>query len=205
MSNDSSDKNDGNSFEYRLKEVSDEEIVNILRYREHFQQHAVKAAIKEALKRGLINSIEDLNNQQFQKQEIESGSLFPLGTNKKQSNAILKSLCRIVYGIGLLPIISGIIQISDQLIIAGISTLLIGILVIYLANRLDKTKRIFYANLLLFLNIPAISYAIYFIISERAITTMDKVAVLIVVLVMLYITFYMKKLSKYFNRKENDR
>ena len=117
---DSGNNNEENSFEYRLKEVSDEEIISILSYREHFQQQAVKAAIKEALKRGIITSIDDLNSDKFKPQEVPSSSLFPISISEPQNFAIFRSLCRIFYGIGLIPVIYGIFQITDKnLLFAG--------------------------------------------------------------------------------------
>ena len=203
MSADPTEHNDENSFEYRLKEVSDEEIISILRFREHFQQQAVKAAIKEALKRGLISSIEDLNSEEFQPQPLQTRGLFPLGTTKKHTFAIFRSLCRIYYGFGILPVIYGVVQFTNRKIVQAILAFIIGLIVIFFVNRLEKTVKPFYANLLMALNLPAIGYAIYYLTSLGSPTTMDTVAISIVILVLLYTTFYINKLTSHFNGGKN--
>jgi len=203
MNNDSDDKNNGNSFEYRLREVSDEEIITILRFREHFQKHAVKAAIREALKRGIISSIDDLNSEQFHPQELPPRSLFPIGNIELQNLAIFKSLCRIFYGFGLIPIIYGGLQISKQISVGAIAAILTGLIVIYIAYSLEKTKKTFYSNLILGLNLPAMGFAIYYLSSSGNPSTMDAIAIGIVLIVMLYTTFYANKLASYFSSKNN--
>lgn len=204
MSNDSQDKNNGNSFEYRLREVSDEEIVSILRFRDHFQKQAVKAAIKEALKRGIIQSIDDLNNPEFQPQEIPPKSLFPIALSEIQNVGIFKSLCRIFYGFGILPILLGIFKFRSTSIVNSIVSILTGILVIFIANRLEKTQKPFYSNIILALNIPAMGLGIYYLTSTRNPSTMDAVAIAIVLLVMLYTTFYANKLASHFNKEDTE-
>lgn len=204
MSTNSADHDNGNSFEYRLKEVSDEEIISILRFREHFQQQAVKAAIKEALKRGLIASIDDLNSDEFQPQPLQARSLFPLGSTKKHTFAIFKSLCRIYYGYGMLPVVFGVVQFTNHKPLSAIIALLIGVIVIFIVNRLDKTVKPFYSNLLMAMNVPVIGFAIYYLTALGTHTTMDAVAIAIVLLVLLYTTFYINKLTSHFNIDKNE-
>jgi len=203
MNNETQDKNNGN-FEYRLREVSNEEIISILRYREHFNPHAVKAAIKEAFKRGIISDIKDLDNEEFQPQELAPKSLFPISYLDKQNYIVFRSLCRIFYGMGLLPIIYGILQISKHFSFNAIGAILTGLIIIVIANRLEKTFKPFFANLLLALNLPAIGFAVYYLTSIGNPSTMDTFAVAIVILILLYTTFYVNKLSSHFNKKNDD-
>ncbi|MFA9390646.1 MAG: hypothetical protein ACERKD_12610 [Prolixibacteraceae bacterium] len=204
MNTDSEDKNSGNSFEYRLREVSDDEIISILRFREHFQKPAVKAAIKEALKRGIIQSLDDLNGENFQPQALAPRSLFPIGLSELQNVGIFKSLCRIFYGYGLLPIIYGVMQLTRHFSFGAIAAILTGIIVIYFSYQLEKTRKPFYSNLILGLNLPAMGFAIYYLTSTGNPSTMDAVAIGIVLLVMLYTTFYANKLASHFNTDISD-
>lgn len=204
MSTDSTDNtNNENSFEYRLREVSNEEIISILKYREHFQQQAVKAAIKEALKRGIILSIDDLNSEEFQPEPLQPRGLFPLGATKKHTFAIFKSLCRIYYGFGILPVVYGVVQFTNRKLLSAIIAILIGLIVIFFVNRLEKTVKPFYSNLLMAMNVPAIGYAIYYLTSLGNPTTMDTVALSIVILILLYTTLYLNKLTSHFNDNKN--
>lgn len=202
MTIETDDKNNGNSFEYRLREVSDEEILSILKYREHFQASAFKAAIKEALKRGLIESVDELNTDKFSPMDPPAKSLFPVGTYPQQNLAIFKSLCRIFYGVGLIPVLYGAVKLASGFSTGALAALLTGILFIYLAFRLEKTLKVLFANLILAFNLPAIAFAIYFLTSKGSTVTMDLVAVTIVLIVLLYISLYARKISIKFEQNE---
>jgi hypothetical protein len=195
--------NDRKSFEYRLKEVSNEEIISILRYRKHFQPHAVKSAIKEAMKRGIITSVDDLKKDEFKPVELPPRSLFPLSANNQQNLALFKSLCRVFYGFGLLPVILGAFRISEGQILYGAAYILIGLLVIFITHQLSKHKKVFLSQVLLALNIPAMGYAIFKLTATGNPSTMDMVAAIIIILVLLYTTLYLNKLTSHFNKPNN--
>jgi hypothetical protein len=202
MTIDSTDNDKGNSFEYRLKEVSDEEIVSILRYRDHYQPQAVKAAVREALKRGIIESIEDLEKDEFKSLPIPPKNLFPISLIKEQNESIFKSLCRICYVFGIFPLIYGIFQIADHRLLMGIVTITIGISIILITFKLEKEKKQFLSQLLLTFNVPAISFAIYRITTIITPSTMDLVVTAVIIIVLLYTTLYIYKLTMYLNRNK---
>jgi len=203
MTIESTDNDKGNSFEYRLKEVSDEEIVSILRYRNHFQPQAVKDAIKEALKRGIISSIDDLELDEFKPQSIPAKSLFPISSIEGQNIAIFKSLSRICYGFGIIPFIFGILEIANKRVTIGFFSLIIGISIVYITFNLEKERKRILSQLLLSLNVPAIIYAIYRITSTQNLSRIDIAAIFLIILILLYITFYIHKLTVHFNRNSN--
>ncbi|MGF7138434.1 hypothetical protein [Roseimarinus sediminis] len=197
MDSDTRNNDNGNSFEYRLREVSDEEIINIIRYRNHYQPHAFKAAIKEALKRGIIQTIDDLDKDEFLPIPVQTWSLFPLGTSKTHTLALFKSLCRTYYGIALIPLIYGVFALFRGNFVPGIATLLTTLIIIFLIYQLEKNISPFIAHLLLALNVPVIGYAVYYLSTNGNQNTMDAVAIAIVVLVLLYTSFYLNKLTSY--------
>lgn len=202
MTIDSTDKNDGNSFEYRLKEVSDEEIITIIRLREHYQPHAVKAAIKEALRRGIISSIEDLEKDEFKPQQLPAKSLFPIGYSESQNLGLFRSLCRIFYFFGSVPIIYGIFQSIEKNLIVAISSFIIGLIVIFVSTSLGKTKKPIFAQLLLSFNFPAILYAFYSLSIEVNLSKMNIATAVLIIITLLYSSIYLLKLTNYIN-KEN--
>ncbi|MBN1927057.1 MAG: hypothetical protein JW798_14590 [Prolixibacteraceae bacterium] len=204
MGNDIAEHDDRNSFEYRLREVSNEEIISILRYREHFQPHAVKAAIKEALKRGIINSIDDLDKDEFKPQALPPRSLFPISLNDKQNLAIFKSLCRVFYGFGLIPVIMGIFLITEGSYLFAVSVILIGLFIIIVTYQLERQKKPFLSQVLLAMNIPAMGFAIFKLTATGNPTTMDTVAAVIIILVFLYTSFYLNKLTAHFNKLSDE-
>jgi len=196
---DSTDNDNGNSFEYRLKEVSDEEIVTILRFREHYQVHAVKAAIKEALKRGIISSIEDLEKDEFKSQPLPSKSLFPVSAVENQNIAIFKSLCRTNYLFGIIPFVFGIFQVVNHNYITAIISLLISLPIFFYTYKLEKERKTFYVQLLLLFYLSLIGFAIYNLSLTKP-STMDLVFTSVIIVVIVYTTFYLNKLTNYFTK-----
>ncbi len=205
MTKQSTKKENGNSFEYKLGEVSDEEIISILRYKEHFQKKAVKAAVKEALYRGIIKSVNDLEKKEFQPQPLQPKTIFPLGTSDAYTFGIFKSLCRISYGFGLLPIVYATFQFLRHHYVNGITASLAGIAIIFIVYKLEKTLSRQYSNYLLLLNIPAVIIAVLHLQSLRAPTIMDGFAISIVIAVIVYVTLYLRKLTRYFNMRNNEK
>jgi putative effector of murein hydrolase LrgA (UPF0299 family) len=205
MTKQSTKNENGNSFEYRLREVSDEEIISILRYKEHFQKKAVKAAVKEALHRGIINSIDDLEKPKFQPQPLQPKTIFPIGTSDAYTFGIFKSLCRISYGFGLLPIIYAVFQFMHHHFINGIVASIAGLAIFFIVFKLEKSIKRTYSNYLLLLNIPAVILAVLHLKSLGSPTIMDGFAIIIVIVVILYVTFYLRKLTRYFNHKNKEK
>ncbi len=200
MKKDSNSNDQGKSFEYRLKEMSDEEIIIILKFREHYQPQAVKDAIKEALKRGIISSIEDLDKDEFKPQALPAKSLFPIGYTEAQNIAIFKSLCRTFYIIGILPLIFSYFLFRDKMIIQAITSVIISLSVLFIIFKIEKTKLIWLTQLIMILNIPAIIFAIYTITNSTDFTKLDYAAIIIIVLVLLYISLYLNKITTHINK-----
>lgn len=181
----------GISFEEQFLDISDQEIVNILKMRKHYQPEAAQAAINEALKRGIIHSEDDLLGEEFRPQGLGRSSVFPIGNTEAQNRAILNSLCRIMYGIALIPLIMTYYQFDNGKMVGAALHLAAAFAVVAVTYRLNRTKRSFLAHLLLAFNVPVMGYAIY-LLSEKGIpTTMDAVATVVVLLTILYTTISM--------------
>lgn len=202
MSQESSNDNNNNSFEYRLRKMNNEELISILKFRDQFQKHAVKAAIKEALNRGIINSIDDLNSAAFSPEPIPPKSLFPIGMSFAQNLGIFKSLCRIFYIFGMLPIIFGIFQLRSGATLIPILAIFSGVLIFIVVNRFEKTRKPVFVNLILAFNIPAIFIGFFYFKSLQNPARMDTVSIVIVILVILYTTLYASKLASHLNKSE---
>jgi hypothetical protein len=195
MSFESNDNSDVNSYEYKLTKVSNDEIISILRYREHFQPNAVKAAIKEALNRGIIQSVDELDNDEFKPQQMPPRSMFPLANTLNHNTLLLRSLCRIFYGFGLIPIVYGLIRYSVLGLIISSIAFISGLLILYVAYQLNKTYKSLYAYLILSLNIPAVSFSVYFLLQKGAPAGMDIFATVVINVIVLYTTIYAHKIA----------
>ncbi len=191
--------NSENSFEKQYEKISNQEIISIIQQRIHFMPEAVSAAISEAIKRGIINHPDDINKPEFDPRPVEPRSVFPLGTSAKYTFAIFKSLCRIFYAMGLLPFLYGIFQLTAAKYQSGIIGLAIALVLFAIVRRLEKTLHPVFANIMLAINIPVIVFVVYYILIKAEKSAMDIFALGIIVLVLLYITFYIKKIVTYFN------
>jgi hypothetical protein len=197
------DNLDTNSFEYKLKQMSDDELVSILRYREEFQPHAVNKAIKEAISRGIISSVEELESDEFKPQQIPPRSLFPLANTFAQNMMILKSLCRIFFGYGIIPILYGVFRFRESNYTLSALAITIGIIILAVAYQLNKTAKQIYAIMMMAVNLPAIAVVVYFLIKKGTPTAMDIVATAVVLLILIYTTLYASKISSFLQRKNN--
>ncbi|MDA3880750.1 MAG: hypothetical protein PF436_10210 [Prolixibacteraceae bacterium] len=192
-------KEQDEAFEYHLKEISDDKIISILQHREHFQKHAVQAAIKEALHRGIITSHNDLIKPEFQPKPQGEKTLFPVAATDALTFGIFKSLCRISYLYGLIPIIFAVFQYIKNEYLIGTAAIITGIGIITLVYKLEKTMLVIYSKLLLTINIPVILISIFFVYSFNQNSAMDIFALACIILITLYITFYLLKLSRHLN------
>ena len=193
---------EGNSFEERFIDISDQEIINILKMRKHYQPRAVVAAMAEATKRGIIHSEEDLLGEEFRQTPLPKPSLFPIGNNEKQNIAILKSLCRIIYGISLIPLGLAYLNFNARHYMSASLFVLVFILIITITIRLNRTYRAFLGHILLAFNVPAMGYAIYYLAQKGAPTTMDSVVTVIVILTILYVTLSINFIASKLNRNQ---
>lgn len=200
MTIDSTDKNDGNSFEYRLKEVSDEEIISIIRFREYYQPHAVKAAIKEALRREIISSIDDLEKDEFKPRQLPSKSLFPISYNESQNLTLFRSLSRILFFFGAIPVLYGIFLCIEKQFFIAIISFLIGFTVIFVATKLRKSMKPIFAQLLLSFNVPAVLYALFLLSTEENLSKMNIATTFLIIITLLYTSIYLYKLTNYLNK-----
>ena len=194
MSNSKNKKIQDVDLKERFSEISDEEIVSILIHREHFTAEAAELAIAEALKRKIIDSINDLDTDQFKPQPIPPKSFFPIAHMRKQNEFILKSMCRIFYGFGIVPLIYAFFNYKSNLF-QSILAIVLGLAIITFSANLNKSKKPFWANLLLALNLPIMGIAIYKLSALGNIMIMDAVASALIVFIYLYISIYANKVS----------
>ena len=195
-------KEQEDNFKKRIKDISDAEIVSMLQYREQFQQFAVNIAINEALKRDIISSEEDLKKPEFQAKPSPKKTLFPLANNDAYTFGIFKSLCRIAYFYGIITLIYAVFQLIKGEYIYALAAIVAGAGIGYTVYKLEKTFNILYSNLLLLINVATIALSAYFLYWHKHHSPMDAFAIGCVVVITLYITLYLRKLSAYFFNKK---
>ncbi|MCG6186352.1 hypothetical protein [Maribellus maritimus] len=99
-------------FVGQIPECSDEEILEILKKRNHYQPDAARLAIDEALKRNLINTEDDLLHMEFRVKPLKK-SFFPEIEDDTQKKKISRSISRGLFIAGIIPLIFGLLKINE--------------------------------------------------------------------------------------------
>ncbi len=186
------DKNNAD-FNTMIPEYNDSEIINILIQRKHYQPGAVDLAIKEAIKRGLINSEQDLFSEEYQVKPLKY-SLFPTIESEKNKAKTRKSISRGLILIGLLPVVWGFVKINNEFLIEGGILLLLGIVWILLASKLNRSGN---NKIVIFLFVVLLLSSVYIVkilIGLKAPTTMDIFVPVVLYLLVAYGLLFIRRL-----------
>lgn len=115
----------------------------MLRLRKDYRKEAVSIACDEAVKRGLITSLNDMEEHAPYSKRNSKLSIFSPIRNKKATQALLNTLQRVGLMIGCIPILLTIehYQVNNQLALAiSIGTGIIWYLLLFLSiNKKSKT------------------------------------------------------------------
>lgn len=120
-----------------IPEYNDDEILEILKKRKYYQEEAVNIALEEALNRGLIQTEQDLFEEDFRPEPLKF-RIFPKIEDEKNKNKIRKSIARSTLITGIIPLIWGFLLINAEKNIEGGIFLLAGICWIYFASGLIR-------------------------------------------------------------------
>ena len=122
-----------------------------------------------------------------------------------QTKAILRSLCRVFYGFGIIPIVFGVMELASKNMGGALAYIIAGLIVITAAYLLERNAKPLVASFFLMINIPVIGYAIHRLMAMGAPSLMDGFAVVLICLVVLYTTFYANKLTGVINKSVQDK
>ena len=128
------------NLDERIRSLSDDDLVELLKMRDHYQSEAVAIAIEDALNRGIIFSEQDLEMPKFQPDQSHSRSLFPHLNKEHQFQKVFTSLIRVLYLIAILPMLFGVLKLVEYELPFGISLLVLGLAWVFLCIWLQKNK-----------------------------------------------------------------
>lgn len=126
-----------NDFHKDIPQCSDEQLIEILKLRDHYQDAAAKLAIEEAIKRGIISSEQDLFAEEYRVKDIHT-SLFPEIKNEENKTKIRRSISRSLVLLGILPTIFGFVQINKGVEFEGGGLVILGAVWILISAQLGK-------------------------------------------------------------------
>ena len=191
------------NLETRIRKLSNEELIELLKLREMYQPEAVGYGIAEALLRGLIKSEDDLELPNFQPDERHQKSLFPHLNTTTQFQKVFTSMIRILYFSAIIPLLFGILKLIEGDIPFAVTLLGLGGLWVGLSILLEKKKKPVIPwglMLIFFLCIGAVMFKIE-VVSTLDFT--DFIVILLATITELYILIYLRILTLRREKRKN--
>ncbi len=170
------------------------QIKEILENHKDYQEPAVTAAVQIAIERRLINSEQDLFAPEFQSATPHGVKIFPVITNSYYYKKTVASIFRVLFIVGIMPLIFGLMKYAEGKITMTITALIVGSVWLLLTFFLLRTKRIQIIFLQLILLVLTISSIAYSLIVQEVFHRVDMAILIIGFFISLYLLLYLKKL-----------
>jgi len=141
MGNSDQENTETINFYERYSNLTDDQILEILKNQKDYQEKARNAAVKIAVERQLIHSEYDLLSPEFQNSRSTRLTLFPQISNAYHHQRVLGSAFRFLYVLSFLPIIYGFLKYAGGFIdqtILGVSVGIVWFLLIFLLKKTEK-------------------------------------------------------------------
>jgi hypothetical protein len=182
------------NFYERYTGFSDQQIKEVLKNHQNYQEKAVNAAIKIAIERELIHSEQDLLAPEYQSQAAIGLSFFPEITVVYQYKKVVASIFRILFFASLIPIIFGVMNYAEGQMNMTFMGVGLGLIWLGLTFILFKTRKLIVLFLqILLLMIVFIGLGV--LLLHQAIFKVTDIAVLVIgTMMLLYMLLYLKKL-----------
>lgn len=182
-------------FKSNIPEYNDQEILSILKKRKYYQPEAVKLAKDEAFKRNLINSDDDLLDEEFRVQPLKFG-LFPKIEDNKNRAKIRKSIARAILITGVLPTIWGFLKYNRGFLIEGILLIFSGFIWIFISAKLIQKFNQKYLKFLISLSAISVLYVGKVLLKSTEIIFMDVFIILVLYGLLVYGILFIRRLGK---------
>lgn len=182
-------------FRNDIPEYSDEQIIEILKQRDHYQAEAAKLAIEEAIKRKIIYSEQDLFAEEYIVEELRF-SLFPKIKKTENRFKIRKSIARSLVICGVMPVVYGLLKNNEGKAVEGSLILLLGLLWIFLSAQLIRVYQKIVVLGLFLLSLICFVYIIAKILAMRGFVFFDFFIPGILFLLIVYGLFFMMRNSE---------
>ncbi len=190
-------------FKTKLNSYPNEEIVKILKKRNHYNKTAAQLAVEEAIKRGMIHSEQDLLHEKYRVQPMK-GQLFPKVDKLELKVKIIKSLARAFVLVGAIPIVFGVLGILKGEILEPVIILLSGIIWISIALSLMKKRTGQFIQVLIVLAFGSLLYMINHFLKVNGLQILDVVFTSIFYLLLFYGLVFYKSLVAGISEKNRD-
>ncbi|SHE94856.1 hypothetical protein SAMN05444274_10360 [Mariniphaga anaerophila] len=182
-------------FAETMAELSDGQLIDVLKKRNHYQEVAANQAISEAIKRGIIHSEEDLLAPEYRETKLKR-QLFPVIENEKVRNKIRKSIARGFFLAGSIPGVLGAVRLGRGNLEEGIP--LVAFAVVWMAVSVWMFRgfsRVAHA-ILTGMSVLAFVFAIKMLLVLPGYSLMDKFVVVVLFVLIAYGLMYARKLNR---------
>lgn len=183
-----------NDFRKDIPNSTDEQIIEILKKRDHYQSEAAELAISEAIARGIIYSREDLFAEEYKVEELKT-SVFPTIHDAGNKHKIRKSIARSLVLCGVIPVVFGFVRLNSGDYFEGGTILFFGVLWIVSAAQLIKDYQKLLVHLLLMQTVLGLLYVVVKLLSKRQYVFMDFFIPAALFLLVVYGLFFLKRSS----------
>ncbi|MGE0019985.1 MAG: hypothetical protein AB7S72_09985 [Draconibacterium sp.] len=194
MTENSNNASQQEHFAQVMQKHNDEELIEVLRNRRHYQPEAAQQAVIEAIRRGIITAEADLLDEKFAEPNRKF-SLFPVIENPKARSKARKSMARSLMIAGAIPAIYGIYQVNHSQIVEGVAIVIFGFSWMILSFFLMKSVKPLLVYGMKTLYLIAIVVVIFKISTLQITGWMDILFTSVLALLVLYGIFYLGRLK----------
>jgi hypothetical protein len=188
-------ENQSEHFSEVMKRHTDDELVNVLRNRKHYQPEAAKQAVLEAISRGIINGEQDLNSERFT--EIPRKTrLFPEIENPVVRNKARISISRSLLLVGVIPLVWCLARWNINTLPLSFAVLSYSLVWIGISTGLLITKNVRFAFGLFFLLVPGLIFLVRMMMQNRFLLAYEIVVPVALTFLILYGIGYLHKLKE---------
>ena len=181
-------------FKDLIPGYSDDEIIKILKMRNHYQPEAAAFALEEAIKRGIIDSEQNLLAEEFRVKPLSS-TFFPVIENEVQREKISKSIIRGLIISGAIPGILGIIRFFNGNLAESLLPVAGSIIWLVLSVMLLREIKHSIIRTLLVIVLISIIYIVKNLIAKDFLTVMDFFIPIVLYALIVYGLVFLKKIN----------
>ncbi len=182
------------NFEVQIKELEDEQLIDILKKRKLYQNEAANAAIREAIKRDIISSEEDLHSHKFRHEPLKP-RIFPLIENPTHKDRIRRSIGRGLLLAGILPVVWGMVRLNTNVPAEGSVLIVFGLMWMFFSAWLIREFSHAAVNFLFIMAALSLVYVIRQMILIPKIIFMDYFIIVILYALAVYGLFFILRLK----------
>ncbi|MCL3780804.1 hypothetical protein EMN47_10460 [Prolixibacteraceae bacterium JC049] len=176
-------------FKDRMSQLTDEQLITVLRSKSGYREEAYEAAVEVALEREILKSKEDLTLDKF-KEVVQKRQFLSFGGSEEQLKQVKGSLIRSLMIVGLIPMIYFVMGFLNKIEITHWYALGVGLL---WSGVLFYTKKHNKSTLLGLLPLAVAGSVLYRFFVMGSASMLDIVVLSILFIIVVFVTLFLRK------------